>query len=300
MHALVHEEALARGAALPGAEERGGQARAAAAATSASSRTTKGPLPPISRRSALPAARSATRCPVSIEPMNATACVPGLAAISSPTTGPGPVTRLTTPGRDPGVRDALGQRDGTYGGRRSSRPDDRVAGRERRSDDLGGHRVGPVPRRDDADDSARHAIDEDALRRVDRRRQRALEPRRLGRGLPEVADELVDLVVRLRDERLPLVERERARKGFAPTLDLSWRPARVPPRARRPTARPSRRRLVRRVDRAPRVLPRSLGDRADTFAARRALGVEPGAGLALDPGAADQHRDVDPILSRVP
>jgi hypothetical protein len=30
--------------------------------------------------------------------MNATARVPGLRAISSPTTGPGPVTRFTTPG----------------------------------------------------------------------------------------------------------------------------------------------------------------------------------------------------------
>ena len=30
--------------------------------------------------------------------MNPTACVPGFAAISSPTTGPGPVTMFTTPG----------------------------------------------------------------------------------------------------------------------------------------------------------------------------------------------------------
>ena len=49
----------------------------------------------------MPAARSATRCPVAVEPMNPTACVPGFAAISSPTTGPGPVTMLNTPGGRP-------------------------------------------------------------------------------------------------------------------------------------------------------------------------------------------------------
>jgi len=45
----------------------------------------------------LPAARSATRSPVAIEPTKPIACVPSFAAISSPTTGPGPVTRLKTP-----------------------------------------------------------------------------------------------------------------------------------------------------------------------------------------------------------
>ena len=46
----------------------------------------------------MPAARAATVSPVAIEPMNPTACVPGFAAISSPTTAPGPVTMFTTPG----------------------------------------------------------------------------------------------------------------------------------------------------------------------------------------------------------
>jgi hypothetical protein len=46
----------------------------------------------------LPAAREATVSPVAIDPMNPTACVPTFAAISSPTTAPGPVTMLTTPG----------------------------------------------------------------------------------------------------------------------------------------------------------------------------------------------------------
>ena len=45
----------------------------------------------------MPAARAATVSPVAIEPMNPTAWVRGFAAISSPTTEPGPVTRFTTP-----------------------------------------------------------------------------------------------------------------------------------------------------------------------------------------------------------
>ncbi len=70
----------------------------AARSRSASSRTTTGPLPPSSSTAALPAAASATRRPVSVEPMKPTPCVPGLRAISSPTVEPGPVTRLKTPG----------------------------------------------------------------------------------------------------------------------------------------------------------------------------------------------------------
>src|SRR5687768_12237478 len=69
----------------------------AADSTSASSSTTSGPLPPSSSSVVLPAARAATASPVAIEPMNPTACVPGLPAISSPTTRPGPVTMEKTP-----------------------------------------------------------------------------------------------------------------------------------------------------------------------------------------------------------
>ena len=46
----------------------------------------------------MPAARRATISPVSVEPVKATACVPGLPASSSPTSGPGPSTKLNTPG----------------------------------------------------------------------------------------------------------------------------------------------------------------------------------------------------------
>src|SRR5580692_9897720 len=64
----------------------------------ASSITTSGRLPPISSSAALPAAARATILPVAVEPMKATPSVPGFEAISSPTIGPGPVTRLNTPG----------------------------------------------------------------------------------------------------------------------------------------------------------------------------------------------------------
>ena len=59
--------------------------------------------------------------------------------------------------------------------------------------------------RDDADDALRDAVDEDALRRVDRGREQALDARRVGGGHPEVQDELLDLAVGLGVERLALV-----------------------------------------------------------------------------------------------
>src|SRR6185437_8167781 len=69
-----------------------------AASTSPSSSTTSGPLPPISISVDLPAAAADTSRPVAVDPMKATPSTPGCRAISSPTTGPGPVTRLNTPG----------------------------------------------------------------------------------------------------------------------------------------------------------------------------------------------------------
>src|SRR3989442_420185 len=57
-----------------------------------------GPLPPISSMVCLPAARPATRCPVSVEPTKPTPATRGWPAISSPTTEPAPVTRLKAPG----------------------------------------------------------------------------------------------------------------------------------------------------------------------------------------------------------
>ena len=46
----------------------------------------------------MPAARPTTISPVWVEPVNATARVPGFSSSSSPTSGPGPRTKLNTPG----------------------------------------------------------------------------------------------------------------------------------------------------------------------------------------------------------
>ncbi len=45
----------------------------------------------------MPAARWVIRCPVLVEPTNPIAATRGSPAISSPTSSPGPVTRLNTP-----------------------------------------------------------------------------------------------------------------------------------------------------------------------------------------------------------
>src|SRR6266568_4239622 len=58
---------------------------------------TIGPLPPSSSSCVLPAALAATLPPVSTEPTNPTPATSGCATTASPTTGPGPETKLNTP-----------------------------------------------------------------------------------------------------------------------------------------------------------------------------------------------------------
>ena len=56
----------------------------------------------------LPAARRATERPVSVEPTKPTPAIKGWPAISSPTTDPGPVTRLMAPtGRSASARHSI-------------------------------------------------------------------------------------------------------------------------------------------------------------------------------------------------
>src|ERR1035441_10284471 len=62
---------------------------------------TIGPLPPSSSTCVLPAARAATLAPVSTEPTKPTPATPGWATSASPTTGPGPGTKLNTPAGSP-------------------------------------------------------------------------------------------------------------------------------------------------------------------------------------------------------
>ena len=65
---------------------------------SASPKMIIGPLPPSSSITCLPAARRATDAPVAVDPTNPTPSTSGCPATSSPTSAPGPVTRLTAPG----------------------------------------------------------------------------------------------------------------------------------------------------------------------------------------------------------
>ena len=88
---------------------------------SASSRTTSGPLPPISSSSRLAGRRArAIRAPVAVEPMKPTASAPRIGARSRRRpSSPGPVTRLKTPGGRSASTMQLGERDGRHGrGRR--------------------------------------------------------------------------------------------------------------------------------------------------------------------------------------
>jgi hypothetical protein len=74
-------------------------------------------LPPSS--SATRAIRSAAACviarPVAVEPVNETMSTSGCPAIAAPTTGPVPVTRLSTPGGSPASSAASTSRYATSG-----------------------------------------------------------------------------------------------------------------------------------------------------------------------------------------
>ena len=141
------------------------------------------------------------------------------------------MTRLKTPGgRSASTTHSASAMPGD-GRRRRGRPHDGVAGGERGRDQLGRHRVRPVPRRDHADDAARAAHEQHALAGRDRVRDPALEPLAVLGGVAPVLDELLDLVARL-GERLALVERERARERVAPLLDLVGDAHRASPRGR--------------------------------------------------------------------
>ena len=110
---------------------------------------------------------------------------------------PGPVTRLTTPGgRSASAMHSASATAHTAvvgAGVQTTVLPQASAGRQQ----LGGHRVRPVPGRDDPDGPARAAHQHHALAGRERVRQLAAEPLGvLGRRAP-VLDQLVDLVVGL-------------------------------------------------------------------------------------------------------
>ena len=115
-HALGHEQPLAGRAALPGAQEAGADGRLRPRRRRRRRRARRaGPLPPISSSRRLPAARSAIRRPVAVEPMKPTATVPGLATSSSPTTGAGAGDEVEDAGRQVGLGHALGEQRRAHG-----------------------------------------------------------------------------------------------------------------------------------------------------------------------------------------
>ena len=171
----------------------------------------------------------------------------------------------------------------------AGRPDDRVAAGQRRREQLGGHRVRPVPGRDDPDRAARAAHQHHALARRERVRQLAAEALGVLGRHPPVLDQLVDLVVGLRAQRLALVERQRAREVVAAALDLVADRVHLAPRARRRSAATSpRTRGSRRRSPAGRPSGRPAGP-ADRLAGGRARGLDRLAGGGLPPLAVHEH-----------
>ncbi len=219
VNGLVYEEPLAGGAALPGAEKRGGQARLGGSfdvcVVQDDHRAVSAQFE--ERRLACRSCRDvqAGRHRADEADGMRTGITGDLVAYDRT----GTEHHREHAGGQLRVDDAFGQLHGADGCRRRRGPDDGVSGRERGCDHLGGHRVRPVPRSDDTDDAARYAVREDAFRRIDRRRHRSGQPSGVGRGHAPVDDELLDLAVRLGVERLALVESESAGEVVPALLD---------------------------------------------------------------------------------
>ena len=181
--------------------------------------TTTGPFPPSSSTAALPAAASATFRPVSVEPMKPTPCVPGLRAISSPTTEPGPVTRLKTPGgRSASTTHsarAIAATAVDEAGVQTTVLPEASAGAISSAGIVYGQFQGvitPITPRGRRTSSTRlPGVNELASRPSSRFPSSA--------AFRQYGDELLDLVVRL-VQRLALVERQGVRERLAPFLDL--------------------------------------------------------------------------------
>ncbi len=95
---------------------------------------------------------------------------PGCPARASPTTGPGPGTKLNTPGGSPAPAStsaSSAQHADVVG---AGHPDHGVPRRHGRGEQLGAHRVRPVPRADHADHAERHPGSEDPPARLTWRR----------------------------------------------------------------------------------------------------------------------------------
>src|SRR6185312_16481770 len=133
----------------------------------------------------------------------------------------------------------------------------------------------------------RNAVDEDPLARVDGWRHRALEPACVRRGHEPVLLELVDLVVRLRLERLALVERQRAREVVAPLGHDGGNALHRLGALEGGTPCPPAPGGVRRRNRSLGISTGAFRDSAEALPRRRARRARGLAGLAVDPLARD-------------
>src|SRR3954454_22277382 len=192
-------------------------------------------------------------------------------------------------GRQVGLGDALGEQARAHGRARRRRPHDRVAARQRGSDDLRRHRVRPVPRRDHRDRAQRAADEEDAVAGERARHDRALQANAVLGGAAPHRDELVDLVVGLGVQRLALVERERERELVAAALAHGGDAAQVVGARKRGLALPRRERGLRGGDGAAGVLAVAFCDRPERLARRGARRLGDGARQRVLPGARDEH-----------
>ena len=218
-HRLVDQDALARRAALPRVEEarrqRGVDGRVEVGVLEDHERAVAAHL----QQQVLARGARGDRLPGGDRADEPHRLRPGFAAISSPTTAPGPVTMLTTPGGSSAASRHPAHRGGTDDVVRAPAPTPRRSRTRSPAPGSRRHRVRPVPRADDRDDAARHAVEQHPLVRVDRRRHQALHPGGVGGRHLEVGDQLLDLVARLGPERLALIERERVREVVTALVD---------------------------------------------------------------------------------
>jgi hypothetical protein len=203
--------------------------------------------------------------------------------------GARPGDEVESAGRQVGVGDAAGKRDGTNRGRRRRRPHDRVAAGERRRDQLGRHRVRPVPGADHANDAPRAADQQHPLPRGDRVGQLAGETLSVLGGHAPVLHELIDLVERLGPQRFALVKCQRPGELVATRLDDVADRVHRRGALKRGQAGPAAGRLACRGDRPLGVAPIALRNRGDQLTIGGADGVERVAARARLPLPADEH-----------
>ena len=172
--------------------------------------------------------------------------------------GAGAGDEVEDAGRQVGLGDALGEGDAGDRGRRGRRPHDGVAAGERGRDQLGRHRVRPVPGRDHADHAARPAQEQDAL--VRRRSSWARVPPAASRPRPRCASTATSSSTSSRDSAsgLPWSSVSVCDEALAAPLDLVGDAVHRGRALERARARPALGGPVRRGDRPLRVLAAAL------------------------------------------